>query len=518
VVLALAVAAGRRWPDRRQDDPVREPPAPLLEAGPVTLAPGLHLLGGLSPAAAYVVETSEGLVLIDTGLERDARPLKGEMAALALDWNRIRAIFLTHVHSDHSGGAQHLRAATGAKVYAGQGDAAILRAGGPREAFHSKFFVPHDVPGPTTVDVELRDDQLITVGDVRFRALATPGHTPGSMCYLMERGGQSVLFAGDVILSLRGRSPLGAYTAYLAPRYRGNADAFLATLRRLRALPAPALVLPGHPRHDSAPASPAMSQQRWQTLLDAGIRELEQLRARYARDGAPFLDGVVKTLLPGLCYLGEFKGVAVYALVAGSKLFLVNAPGGQGLSAFVTARLRQAGLKPAPPVAVLLTSGDPEATAGVVELVGRYHCPVVAPPGACAAIKKVCPAGTSVLSAEDLPKEGWLQVAQIPLRGRGVAPLAYLVRWGDRDVLFSGPLPVKLDQPGRHALALDFSRGRANANDCRASLRRLGELHPDLWLPAYPTNGQNARLYDNEWETTLGEWETILAANTPVSP
>ena len=177
------------------------------------------------------------------------------MARLGLDWRRVRAVLLTHVHGDHTGGAEYLRANTGAKVYAGQGDAAVLRAGGPREAFFSIFSMPNDSPHPTTVDVELKGDEVLDFGDVRFRALATPGHTPGSICYLMERGPLRVLFAGDVISELlgneeptaAGRNPLGTYSAYLAPRYRGDAKDYLASLRKLRGLPVPDLVLPGHP-------------------------------------------------------------------------------------------------------------------------------------------------------------------------------------------------------------------------------------------------------------------------------
>src|SRR5689334_20813906 len=125
-------------------------PPPLGPAA-ATIAPGIHLLGGLAPSAAYVVETSEGLVLVDSGLESDARPLKAQMAELGLDWRRVRAVLLTHVHGDHSGGAEHLRSATGAKVYAGRGDAPTLRAGAPREAFFSVFDMPNHVPHPTTV-------------------------------------------------------------------------------------------------------------------------------------------------------------------------------------------------------------------------------------------------------------------------------------------------------------------------------------------------------------------------------
>ena len=55
------------------------------------------------------------------------------------------------------------------------------------------------------------------MGGVTLRAVGAPGHTPGSVCYLLERGGRRLLFSGDVIMSLVGdpksrsllRRPLG---------------------------------------------------------------------------------------------------------------------------------------------------------------------------------------------------------------------------------------------------------------------------------------------------------------------
>src|SRR5262249_55593012 len=129
--LLLGGCAGRRDGESSAASSDR---VPLLGREAITVAPGVHLLGRLRPSAAYVVETSEGLVLVDSGLESDARLLKEQMAELGLDWRRLRAIFVTHTHVDHVGGAEHLVAATGARVYAGQGDAGILRAGTPREA------------------------------------------------------------------------------------------------------------------------------------------------------------------------------------------------------------------------------------------------------------------------------------------------------------------------------------------------------------------------------------------------
>ena len=115
---------------------------PLLGPSAIAIVPGLYLLGGLSPGVAYAVETSRGLVLIDSGLDTDASILKSQLASLGLDWRQIHAVLLTHAHGDHCGGAEHLRSSLGATIYAGQGEAAVLRAGEPREAFFSTFHMP----------------------------------------------------------------------------------------------------------------------------------------------------------------------------------------------------------------------------------------------------------------------------------------------------------------------------------------------------------------------------------------
>src|SRR5258708_3211267 len=120
--LAIAVVAYLGW------DRWRRPQAiPLLGPRTETIVPGLHMIRGLGPSVAYIVESSVGPVLIDCGLEQDAATLKAEMGKLLLDWRSIRAVLITHVHGDHSGAAQRLKESARCKIYAGQGDAGILR-------------------------------------------------------------------------------------------------------------------------------------------------------------------------------------------------------------------------------------------------------------------------------------------------------------------------------------------------------------------------------------------------------
>jgi hypothetical protein len=81
LILALVLALGYRRQTAKPDNTRAAAGSLVLAPYPVTLVPGIHLLGGLAPAAAYVVETSEGPVLVDTGLEllsRASQTITGE--------------------------------------------------------------------------------------------------------------------------------------------------------------------------------------------------------------------------------------------------------------------------------------------------------------------------------------------------------------------------------------------------------------------------------------------------------
>ena len=481
--------------------------AKLLLPRPVAVAPGVYLLGKMTPAAAYVVETSGGLVLVDSGLQADAATLTGQMAGLGLDVTRLKAILLTHVHADHSLGAAHLRSRTGAKVYAGRADCPPLRKGDPRVAFFSTFSMPEVAVHPTTVDVELVGDEMIEVGDTRFTALAMPGHTPGSVCYQLERNGLRILFTGDVIQSLspETKDALGTYAAYLPPAYRGDARDYLATLRRLRGMPQPDLVLPGHPGMDAKPQNPRLTPEQWHGLLDRGIRAMELLLVRRKADGANFLDGIPKELLSGLHYLGDFGGTAVYCLSTPKGLFLFNAPGGPALVEFLVARFKDLGWEGRKSLAIFVTSAEEQATAGLAELVRKTGCAVVAPKAGLDSVRRACPDGAEILTEDDLGKKGWFEVRAIPLRGRGRAPMAYQLRWAGKTVLISGRIPVKLNTESVQYLLREVAGPEGNASHFQDSLDVLKEVMPDLWLPAISVHGQNANVYDREWADVLDQ-------------
>jgi glyoxylase-like metal-dependent hydrolase (beta-lactamase superfamily II) len=82
----------------------------------------------------------------------------------------------------------------------------------------------------------LEDDSVIEVGRLRLATLATPGHTPGSMCFLLE--GSPILFSGDTLFPGGPGNTFGSDTAF---------DQIIEQIdRRLFTLPKDTLVLPGH--------------------------------------------------------------------------------------------------------------------------------------------------------------------------------------------------------------------------------------------------------------------------------
>src|SRR5262245_16022075 len=61
---------------------------PTLDPIPMTVVRGVHLLGALAPSAAYAIETSNGLVLVDSGLQSDAALVRSQLDQLRLPWRK----------------------------------------------------------------------------------------------------------------------------------------------------------------------------------------------------------------------------------------------------------------------------------------------------------------------------------------------------------------------------------------------------------------------------------------------
>lgn len=510
LALSLAVAIVFWRGSCRQSRPVIDAATKSLPADvdslrlrpePMRIADGIYMLGDLSPAAVYVVDTSDGLVMIDSGLEAEYDKISRGLRGLGLPLSRLKMILLTHVHGDHSMGARRLRRETGAQIYIGREDSLPLREGGPWEAIFSKFEMDGVTTHPTTVDGELSDGQLLTLGEARITAIATPGHTQGSFCYFFEHRNRRALFTGDTVMSLS--DGLGTYSTYLPPKYRGNVDEYLKSLRRLRELPSPDLVLPGHPRSDTIAQDPRLSKNRWEALLDRGILELELLSERYARDGADFLDGTPKQLAEGLFYLGNLQGTAVYALVSTSGTILFDAASGDDSLDFLSTAWKELRIEPPPVAAVLLTSCRAENLAGLEKLVSESRCRVVASPAAFDALGPVSSQPLSLVATDQLEALGQPEVTALPAQGRDDTAMAYHFQLGETKVLVSGDVLFESERATLPKLVAKWAEETLDTERFAESLVALESVRPDIWLSARPLYGRNANLYDFEWDDHL---------------
>jgi glyoxylase-like metal-dependent hydrolase (beta-lactamase superfamily II) len=125
----------------------------------------------------------------------------------------VREVLETHGHWDHIQAVPELR-----------------------EAGYSVAVTAEDAGMLPSYDQLMEDDQVIEVGRLRLRTILTPGHTPGSICFLIE--GMPVLFSGDTLFP-------GGPGATKFPG--GDFPTIIRSIEdRLFTLPADTLVLPGH--------------------------------------------------------------------------------------------------------------------------------------------------------------------------------------------------------------------------------------------------------------------------------
>ncbi|MFZ0748260.1 MAG: MBL fold metallo-hydrolase, partial [Pyrinomonadaceae bacterium] len=137
----------------------------------------------------------------------------------------VRQIVLTHVHPDHVAGVNvlndHLETKHGRRV----------PVAAHRQTAES---LKHQFP----VDRFIEDDELLTLegeSSIKLRALHTPGHARGHLCFHDERNG--ALISGDNVVG---------FGSVLIDPADGNMSEYLDSLRRMRALPDVTVLLPGH--------------------------------------------------------------------------------------------------------------------------------------------------------------------------------------------------------------------------------------------------------------------------------
>ena len=211
---------------------------------PDLIATGTWWLRGTRGANVYLVEADDGsLVLVDTGFRGSDAAIIRALDSIA-PGRPLSAILLTHEHFDHAGAAAALVAQTGARVVAGRGDCNAGPAGGfilrphTGPTHHARRlkqrFRPPPAPRALVVDTAVEDECEVAPG---ICAVPTPGHTPGSLCFVVPSRG--LAFVGDLVISHGG--------TLTRPLRSANADdaQYLETMRTFASV-APGAGFPGH--------------------------------------------------------------------------------------------------------------------------------------------------------------------------------------------------------------------------------------------------------------------------------
>jgi glyoxylase-like metal-dependent hydrolase (beta-lactamase superfamily II) len=191
----------------------------------------------------WVLRDGNEAALIDAGYGDDASvEARKAFFASELPEVRVRYIAITHHHFDHASGGRKLREALRAETAINPLDEVLLHT--PSEsnedlpdeaAISARARTWHDEALMTEIDHPMADGDTVRVGGFTVRAVHTPGHTAGHNCYWVPELG--ILFTGDNIL--------GVGTSAIGPPPRGDMEAYLQSLLRMRDLQAK-LFAPGH--------------------------------------------------------------------------------------------------------------------------------------------------------------------------------------------------------------------------------------------------------------------------------
>jgi len=138
----------------------------LSDAKPFNLISNIYYVGSRK-YCCHIIDTGEGLIMIDNGYEENADMIVDSMNILGLDIKDVKIIIHSHGHADHTAASPKLVELSGAKTYMHKADMRYL------------------LPGQT-IDVFVKDGDVISLGNTNITCMETPGHTLGTLSFFFD--------------------------------------------------------------------------------------------------------------------------------------------------------------------------------------------------------------------------------------------------------------------------------------------------------------------------------------------
>jgi metallo-beta-lactamase class B len=237
---APASSAGQPAVTATSDNPGNEAVRTVLgqPIEPFRIAGNIYYVGAAN-IASYLIATSSGLILLDTGTREMVPHVQASIAKLGFRIGDVKILLNGHAHWDHVEGHAAMKRATGAQVMEMAEDAAALSSG--RDPLSDA-----DDPSwePVAVDRILHDGDDVVLGDVTMHAVLTAGHTPGCTSWTTTTKDAARSYAVVFICVPAAAKGVPLVGNKLQPTI---ADDLARSLRVLGAL-TPDIYLDGHPQ------------------------------------------------------------------------------------------------------------------------------------------------------------------------------------------------------------------------------------------------------------------------------
>ena len=248
---------------------------------PYQIIPNVYYVGN-TYVGSYLFCTDKGMVLIDCAMQETAYLLFESIRKVGHDPEKITTLMISHGHVDHCGAARLVQEYTGCRLYFPEGDAPFLTE--RRDLLINEDHVPE-----FSVTSYYEYGKVLDFGNVRFRPLHTPGHTPGCTSFMIEvdTEQETLLLGLHGGLGLNGLSLAELEANGLPLSLQKD---YLASLEQIVKEPVD-IVLPSHASHYPGDYFAIAAQNdgtgkalrvpgMWQTLINDRIRQAKELIAR----------------------------------------------------------------------------------------------------------------------------------------------------------------------------------------------------------------------------------------------